>query len=133
MLTSMPRPPNWPVVPIFRSLNSFGVEKGGVRVEPAEHAANGVFDQFLFVDRLDVVGFDLGEDLGKGLQVLEWNFLAVLERIDAVADRELTVRAGLRSETRWTCVDFCSIRVSVLPRRQLSRLRIVDQLRINKL
>ena len=57
-------------------------------IEPAEHTANRIFDQFLFVDRFDVVGFDLGKHLGEGLQILERNLFAFLQREYAVADRQ---------------------------------------------
>jgi len=36
-------------------LKSFGVQKSRVRIEIAQHAANGVFQQILILDRLDVI------------------------------------------------------------------------------
>ena len=40
-------------------------------IEPREHAADGVLEQGLVLDGLDVVVLDLGEDLGERAQVLE--------------------------------------------------------------
>jgi hypothetical protein len=47
------------------------VEVRRVRVEPAEHAADGAGEQLAVVDVLDVVALDAAEDLGEGAQVVE--------------------------------------------------------------
>ena len=65
-----------------------GHEVCRVRVEAVQHAANGVLDQFLFVDRFDVIRFDLGENLGESLQVLEWDLLGLLQGVDVDTDRQ---------------------------------------------
>ena len=52
-------------------LESVGVEVGRVRVEVGEHATDGMRDQFLVFDRLDIALLDGVEHLGEGAQFLD--------------------------------------------------------------
>ena len=54
-----------------------------MRIETVKHAADRILDEFLFVYRLDVVGFNLGKYLGKGLQILERDLSVVLQGMAA--------------------------------------------------
>ena len=49
----------------------FLVEVGRMRVERADHAGDGVGEQLLVVDRLDVVGFDQPVHVGQLAQFLD--------------------------------------------------------------
>src|SRR4029077_14685818 len=51
-------------------LEGFGVEEVGVRVEPVHHAVDGLLDELVVGDGLDVVALDSPEDGGKELQIL---------------------------------------------------------------
>ena len=66
-------------------LERVGVQEVGVRVEPADHAVDGLADQLVVGDGLDVVALDLAEDRGQELQVL-------------VRDRQLRFALGDRRE-----------------------------------
>ena len=48
-----------------------GLEVGRVRVEVAEHALDGVLQQRLVADRLDVGGLDAVHHLGEGAQLIQ--------------------------------------------------------------
>ena len=52
-------------------LERVGIEEGGVRVEAGQHAADGFVDQFLVVDRFDVVRLHRAEDVGERADLLE--------------------------------------------------------------
>ena len=71
MPISMPTPTKRPVVPSRNSLKRLLVEVLRVRVEPGDHAGDGVGDQLLLVDRLDVVALDHAEHGGELLQLLQ--------------------------------------------------------------
>ena len=55
MVTSMPRPPNSPLVWTRMSLRGFGIHVGGMRIERGEHAVDGVLDQRLLVGRRHIL------------------------------------------------------------------------------
>jgi hypothetical protein len=52
-------------------LEGLGVEIGGVRIQPGEHAADRVGDQLLVLHRLDVALLDRVEDVGIGAQLVD--------------------------------------------------------------
>ena len=52
-------------------LEGVGVEVAGVRVQVRKHAADGVCDQFLVLDRLDIALLDGVEHLGEGSQFFD--------------------------------------------------------------
>ncbi|MPN17234.1 hypothetical protein SDC9_164584 [bioreactor metagenome] len=52
-------------------LERIGVEVGGVGVEIAEHAGDGIGDHLLVFDRFDVALLDRAVNLGEGAQILD--------------------------------------------------------------
>ena len=52
-------------------LERLGVQIGGMRIEIAQHAANGVFQQILVLDRLDVILLDGVEYAGERAQLVQ--------------------------------------------------------------
>jgi hypothetical protein len=52
-------------------LEGFVVEIGGMGVEAGQHAVDGLGDELLVLDRLDVVTLDLAEDFAEGAQILD--------------------------------------------------------------
>jgi hypothetical protein len=50
-------------------LERFLVQVGGVRIEAGQHAVDGLGDELLVLDRLDIVALDPAEDLGEGAQL----------------------------------------------------------------
>jgi len=68
-------------------LEGVGIEEGRVRVEPREHAADGLLDQLAVVHRLDVVGLDGAEDFGELADLLQRNRAArIAERVGGNAE-----------------------------------------------
>jgi hypothetical protein len=68
MVISMPTPTNLPEVP-SEFLVGLLVEVLGVRVQAGDHAGDGIGDQLLVADLLDVIGLDQAED-GRQLLIL---------------------------------------------------------------
>jgi hypothetical protein len=52
-------------------LERFGIQIGGVGVEIAQHAANGVFQQILVLDRLHIILLDGIEHAGERAQLIQ--------------------------------------------------------------
>ncbi len=65
MPTSIPRPPNSPVVPSCRSAYDSLVQVRGMWVQSAKHPTNGIFKKFTIINRFNIVIFDFGKDFSK--------------------------------------------------------------------
>ena len=62
-----------------------------MRIEPGDHAGDGVGDQFLLVHRLDILGLDAVEDGGQLLHFFE------RQRAHRVARHGLQLHGGKRA------------------------------------
>jgi hypothetical protein len=72
-----------------------------VRVEPREHAGDGLLHELLVVHRLDVVGLDRAEHVGELADFLERDgALGVAERVGRNADTDQ--HAGDRADADQT-------------------------------
>src|SRR5690606_3514623 len=71
-----------------------GIQVRGVRIQVRHHAGNGVVDEGLVVDRLDVVVLDGGEHVAELTELVERQGAAALgERRDAHAEQDARQRA----------------------------------------
>ena len=91
MPISMPTPTKRPVVPSRNSLKVFLSKYCECGSRPATMPRDGVGDQLLLVDRLDVVALDHAEDGGQLLQFFE------RQRRDRVARDGLQLHRGQRA------------------------------------
>src|SRR5690606_8717791 len=78
-----------------------GIQVGGVRVQVGHHAGNGIVDQGLVVDRLDIVVLDGGKHIAELPELIQRQGAATLrERSDAQAEQYASHRAdGDQTET----------------------------------
>ena len=70
IVTSMPRPPNSPLVWTRMSLRGFGIQVGRMRIERGQHAVDGVLDQRLLVRRRHILRAHALEDVAEDRQLL---------------------------------------------------------------
>ena len=69
MVTSMPRPPNWPEVSSLHVVIVGGRQIARMRVERGQHALDGGADQLLLIGRIDIFGADAVEDFAEQVEV----------------------------------------------------------------
>src|SRR5207247_10806651 len=77
-----------PFLPLAHLRVRLRIEKAGMWIQRAEHAANRAVDEAVGFDRPDVVGLDRGERDGKG--VLVWSL--VVDRQGAAAEKSADER-----------------------------------------
>ena len=69
IVTSMPRPPNSPLVWTRMSLAASGVHVGRMRIERGQHAVDGALDQRLLVRRRHILGAHALEDVAENREL----------------------------------------------------------------
>jgi hypothetical protein len=117
-------------------LERVGIEVARVRVQVGEHAADGVRDQLLVVDRFDVAGLDGIEHLGEGAQFLHRQTGArflVGDRRKLQADQNATKNSGAKQPGLFQLTHLShSVRTSfgLNPSQRVKRLPLVAKLKV---